>query len=91
MEIKIFTPFTIFIFVSIWIIKSVICILGNVSKIEMPQMYKLSVQTAITCLDGQYNLIAALSPKDQDGVTDLTRKVMVFVKCDVQIVKEVGE
>lgn len=61
--------------------------LGNVSRIEMPQMYKLSVNTAITCLDNQYNLIAVLSPKDQEGVTDMTRKVMVFVKCDIQVVK----
>ncbi|MGB6223459.1 hypothetical protein [Haloferula sp.] len=65
--------------------------LGNVSRIEMPQMYKLSVNTAITCLDNQYNLIAILSPKDQKGVTDMTRKVMVFVKCDIQVVKEGGE
>ena len=62
--------------------------LGNVSKIQMPEFYKLSVNTAITCIDGQYNLVAVLSPKDQNGVTDSSRKVMVFVKCDVLIVKE---
>jgi len=64
---------------------------GNVSKVQMPQMYTLRVNTAITCIDGQYNLVAVLSPKDQDGVTDLSRKVMVFVKCDVVLVKEDGE
>jgi hypothetical protein len=62
--------------------------LGNVSKIEMPGFYKVSVNTAITCVPGQYNLVAALSPKDQNGVTDMTRKVMVFVKCDVEAVQK---
>lgn len=61
---------------------------GNVSKIQMPEIYKLSVTTAITCIDGQYNLVAVLSPKDQQGVTDPSRKVMVFVKCDILVVKE---
>jgi len=61
---------------------------GNVSTIEMPLIYKLAVNTAITCIDGQYTLVAALSPKDQNGVMDFARKVMVFVKCDVMKVKE---
>lgn len=65
--------------------------LGNVSRIQMPEFYKLAVNTAITCIDGQYNLLAVLSPKDQNGVTDRSRKVMVFVKCDVQTVKESDE
>jgi hypothetical protein len=65
--------------------------LGNVSKIEMPRMYKLGVTTAITCIDGQYNLVAVLSPKDQEGITDFSRKVMVFVKCDIMVVKEAAE
>jgi hypothetical protein len=62
--------------------------LGNVSKIEMPGFYKLSMNTAITCIPGQYNLVAVLSPKDQNGNTDFTRKVMVFVRCDLQEVKK---
>ncbi len=65
--------------------------LGNVSKVEMPEFYKLAVSTAITCIDGQYNLVAALSPKGPKGATDMTRKVMVFVKCDVQLVKDAEE
>jgi hypothetical protein len=62
--------------------------LGNVSKIEMPAFYRLSIDTAVTCVDGQYCLIAALSPKDQNGVTDFTRKVMVFVRCDIKNVRK---
>ena len=57
--------------------------LGNVSKIEMPEFYKLSVSTSITCIDEQYNLVAVLSPKDQDGVTDFSRKVIAFVRADI--------
>lgn len=62
--------------------------LGNVSRIEMPQFYKLSFNTALTCIDGQYNLVAVLSPKDQNGITDFSRKVMVFVRCDIKTVRE---
>lgn len=62
--------------------------IGNVSKIEMPEFYKLSVNMALNCIDGQYNLVSVLSPKDQDGVTDFTRKVMVFVRCDIKKVQE---
>ncbi|BCX48985.1 hypothetical protein HAHE_28930 [Haloferula helveola] len=61
---------------------------GNVSKVQMPEFYKLSVGTSLTCIDGQYNLVAVLTPKNQNGVGDLSRKVMVFVKCDVVVVKE---
>ncbi len=62
--------------------------LGNVSKIEMPEFYKLSVSTEITCVNGQFNLVAVLSPKNQNGITDMTRKVMVFVRCDVEAMHE---
>ena len=62
--------------------------LGNTNRVEMPQMYSLRCHLAITCIDGQYNLIAIQSPKDQTGRTDFDRKVMVLVRCDVQVVKE---
>jgi len=32
-------------------------------------------------------MAGVLSPKDAEGATDPTRKVMVFVKCDVLTVK----
>jgi len=62
--------------------------LGNVSSCQMPNIYKLSLDTAITCLDGQYTLVAVLSPKDGQGAADFTRKVMVFVRCDLRVVRE---
>jgi hypothetical protein len=61
--------------------------LGNISKIQMPKIYSLRNTTALTCKEGQYVLAAALSPKDGEGTTDPSRKVMVFVKCDILVVK----
>jgi hypothetical protein len=61
--------------------------LGNISKIQMPKIYSLRTTTALTCKEGQYVLAAALSPKDGEGTTDPSRKVMVFVKCDILVVK----
>lgn len=61
--------------------------LGNVCKIQMPKIYTMRVTTALTCREGQHVLAAVLSPKDDNGNTDPTRKVMAFVKCDVIVVK----
>jgi hypothetical protein len=55
---------------------------GN-SPIQMPTIYALRVNTAVTLADGKPMLVAALSPKNKDGVADFTRKLMVFVKADV--------
>lgn len=61
--------------------------LGNSCKIQMPKFYSLRITTALTCKEGQYVLAAALSPKDAEGTTDQSRKIMVFVKCDILVVK----
>jgi len=61
--------------------------LGMPFRISMPDMYTMRINTAITCVSGQYTFVGALSPKDAKGNTDTTRKVMVFVKCDVLTVK----
>ncbi|MES2995482.1 MAG: hypothetical protein V4733_01600 [Verrucomicrobiota bacterium] len=60
---------------------------GNVTKIQMPDFYSLRLNTSIVALIGQYQFVAALSPKNTEGKTAATRKVMVFVKCDVLPVK----
>jgi len=57
--------------------------LGNVTKVTMPDFYKLGVNTSITCIDGQYVMVGVVSPKDQEGEVDPERKVLVFVKCNV--------
>jgi hypothetical protein len=61
--------------------------LGNISRIQMPKIYSLRTTTALTCKEGQYVFAAALSPKDAEGTTDPSRKVIVFVKCDILVVK----
>jgi hypothetical protein len=60
---------------------------GNVAKSQMPKIYTMRITTALTCREGQYVMAGILSPKDAEGATDPTRKVMVFVKCDVLTVK----
>ncbi len=57
--------------------------LGDIYKLEMPDIYAIQLNTSVTCVAGQYLMAAVLSPKDTKGDTDLTRKVMVFVKCDI--------
>lgn len=55
---------------------------GN-SPVQMPKIYKLSVNTNLTLITGRPILAAALSPKDEQGKPDFTRKLMVFVRADV--------
>jgi hypothetical protein len=55
---------------------------GN-ADIKMPMFYTLRLNSAVTTIAGQPLLVAALSPKGQDGAPDRTRKVMIFVRCDV--------
>jgi hypothetical protein len=61
--------------------------LGTPVDVQMPDFYTIRLNTAIHCISGQYTLAGVVSPKDDKGNTDLTRKVMVFVKCDVLEVK----
>jgi hypothetical protein len=57
--------------------------LGNISKAQLPNFYVVRFDTSVTCVSGQYVMLAVLSPKDSKGKMDMNRKVMVFVKCDV--------
>jgi hypothetical protein len=61
--------------------------IGNPFKISMPDFYLVRMNTSITCIDGQYNFVATLSPKNDKGEVDTNRKLMVFVKCDVLTIK----
>jgi hypothetical protein len=61
--------------------------LGHVSKVEMPDIYAIRLDTTVTCVAGQYLMASVLSPKNANGEVDMTRKVMVFVKCDVLSVR----
>jgi hypothetical protein len=49
----------------------------------MPTFYSLRVNTSVVLADKKPILLGALSPKNQDGKVDFTRKLMVFVKADI--------
>ncbi len=53
------------------------------ASVEMPDFYVLRCTTSFTAPVGRYLMAAALSPHDPAGVTDPSRKILVFVKCDV--------
>jgi hypothetical protein len=61
--------------------------LGNPFKVEMPDIYSIRLSTALILINGQYTLAGVVSPKNDKGDADMTRKVMVFVKCDIIAVK----
>ena len=56
------------------------------TDIQMPTFYTLRFNTALTLVNKQTCLVAALSPKDDKGKTDFSRKILIFVKCDILIV-----
>lgn len=60
---------------------------GSPFKVQMPDFYTLRLNTALMTINGQYTLAGVVSPKNEKGDTDMTRKVMVFVKCDIIVVK----
>jgi hypothetical protein len=53
------------------------------ASIRMPTFYMLRCNTAVTLIAGQPTMVTALSPVDQDGNTDFSRKIMVFARVDI--------
>lgn len=53
------------------------------ADIQLPTIYTLRVSTALTLANKKPALVAALSPKDDRGVTDFSRKILIFAKCTV--------
>ena len=53
------------------------------APIQTPVFYTLRCMTMVPTVVNQYLMAAALSPRDAKGVTDPTRKVMVFVKTEI--------
>ncbi|YCM45518.1 hypothetical protein V2O64_05730 [Verrucomicrobiaceae bacterium 227] len=51
--------------------------------LRMPTFYVLKVKTGTTLVAGQPLMVAALSPMDEEGNTDQSRKVMLFVRADI--------
>lgn len=59
---------------------------GASGPIEMAKFYVLSVRTGASVIPGQPTMIAALSPENEQGFTDSSRKVMVFIRADILVV-----
>jgi len=55
------------------------------ADVAMPVFYTLRIHTALTVIDGRPCFVAALSPKDDQGRMDPSRKIMVFVTCNVVV------
>lgn len=55
-------------------------------KIQMPDFYKISINTSATLIAGQPFLAGAVSPKDEKGDADFSKKVLIFVRADVLMV-----
>lgn len=53
------------------------------AHVQMPVMYTLRVNTSVKLANGKPLLVGALTPKNDKGVPDHDRKLMVFVKADV--------
>lgn len=60
---------------------------GNSYRVQMPDIYTLRLYTELICTSGQYTFAGVHSPMNDRGETDMSRKLMVFVKCDVLAVK----
>ncbi len=52
-------------------------------RVQMPNFYKVEVNTSATLIAGQPFLMAAVSPKDDKGEADFTKKILIFVRADV--------
>jgi hypothetical protein len=56
-------------------------------EVTMPGFYILRKTFSMSCSNGKYHFVGAHSPQDEKGNTDPKRKMLVFVKCDVLVVK----
>lgn len=56
------------------------------SDIQMPVIFSMRCNTAVSVVDGSYCMVAVQSPKGEDGYPDFDRKIMMFVRCDVMTV-----
>lgn len=51
--------------------------------VKMPTFYTVRINTSFSLVDGQYLMVGSVSPKSKEGVTDFSRKLMIFVKADI--------
>jgi hypothetical protein len=53
------------------------------SHVQMPVFHLLSCNQSVIVMPGEPLLAATLTPKGPGGMPDASRKIMVFVKCDL--------
>lgn len=56
---------------------------GQTTRIQMPDFYTIRLNTAVTCISGQYSLVSTLNPSNSQGKIDIDQCILVFLKCDV--------
>lgn len=56
---------------------------GAAGPIEMPVFFVLTCQTEAVLVPGQPTIIATLSPPNEKGFPDSTRKILVFLRADI--------
>jgi len=56
---------------------------GAAGPIKMPSFYVLTIKTGTNLVSGQPTMVAALTPKNEDGLHDPSFKVMVFFRADI--------
>ena len=54
------------------------------AHIQMPTMYSMRFSTSFYLKTGRSQLVASLSPKNEEGQVDRSRKVLVFAKAVIQ-------
>ncbi len=50
---------------------------------KLPTIYTLRINTSFTLSTGGFHFVSALTPKDDKGKADTSKKILVFVKADI--------
>jgi len=53
------------------------------TDVKLPKNYRIKYETGVTLKDNQYGFIGVLSPKNDKGEVDTTRKIMLFVRSSI--------
>lgn len=52
-------------------------------RVQMPNFYTIRINTSVTLIAGEPFLVAAATPKDDQGGADYAKKVLIFTRADV--------
>ncbi len=57
--------------------------IGAAGPIETPTFYTLQLSSGTILVSGEPSMVAALSPKNDKGLTDTSRKIIIFLRADI--------